>query len=159
MTKTSDRIVLDSFLARDAFTLGLLLHERLSQFAAAKPTVIDISLCASGHVLFHAVSGSGTAPDNDHWVARKRATVRRFGCSTWAMSCKFAGDAGGEPAFAAKYGLSPDQAAGYAIHGGGVPVYVRGVEGAVAVVVVSGLKQNEDHGVIMEAFENAWKEA
>lgn len=38
----------------------------------------------------------------------------------------------------------------YAIHGGGYPVRVRGVEGVVAVVVVSGLKQEDDHAVVAE---------
>ena len=63
------------------------------------------------------------------------------------MHNKFAGD---EPAFAAKYGLG-DEAGSYAIHGGGWPVRVKGVEGIVAVVVVSGLKQEQDHGIIVMA--------
>lgn len=45
-----------------------------------------------------------------------------------------------------------DRAGDYAIHGGGVPVYVRGVEGLVAVVVVSGLKQDMDHMIVVEGL-------
>ena len=57
---------------------------------------------------------------------------------------------GNEKAFADKYMLG--QAAGeYAIHGGGVPV--KGVEGVVGVIVVSGLKQEEDHMVVIEALQ------
>lgn len=41
----------------------------------------------------------------------------------------------------------------YAIHGGGYPVRVKGVDGVVAVIVVSGLKQEHDHQVIVEAVE------
>lgn len=66
------------------------------------------------------------------------------------MHVKFEGD---EKAFAAKYGLGPEEAGGYAIHGGAVPVRVKGVEGVVACVVVSGLKQYEDHGVVVEVME------
>lgn len=33
----------------------------------------------------------------------------------------------------------------------GWPVRVRGVEGVVAVVVVSGLRQEQDHGIIVQA--------
>ena len=62
------------------------------------------------------------------------------------MHNKFAGD---EPAFAAKYGLGAS-AGEYAIHGGGWPIRVRGVEGVVGVVVVSGLKQHEDHMIIVQ---------
>jgi len=62
------------------------------------------------------------------------------------MHNKFAGD---ELAFQTKFMLG-DRAGEYAIHGGGWPVRVRGVEGLVAVVVVSGLKQEQDHGVIIQ---------
>lgn len=39
--------------------------------------------------------------------------------------------------------LEVNSANNLAVHGGGVPVRVRGVEGIVAVIVVSGLKQHE----------------
>lgn len=55
-------------------------------------------------------------------------------------------------AFKEKYGLG-NSAVEYAIHGGGVPIRVTGVEGVVAVVVVSGLKQDQDHGVIVEVIQ------
>ena len=59
---------------------------------------------------------------------------------------------GDERIFASQYMLG--QTAGeYAIHGGGVPVRVKGVEGVVAVIVVSGLKQEEDHMVVIEALQ------
>lgn len=73
----------------------------------------------------------------------------RWGTSTWYMSCKFQQD---EKAFAEKYGLG-NTAAEYAIHGGGVPIRVTGVEGVVAVVVVSGLKQELDHAVVVEVIK------
>ena len=56
-----------------------------------------------------------------------------------------------EQTFAKKYMLG-EKAGQYAIHGGGVPVRVRGVEGIVGVVVVSGLKQHEDHAVVVEGI-------
>ena len=64
-----------------------------------------------------------------------------------AQSYKFQGD---ELAFAARFCLG-QEAGKYAIHGGGWPLRVRGVEGVVAVVVVSGLKQEQDHGIILQA--------
>jgi uncharacterized protein (UPF0303 family) len=65
------------------------------------------------------------------------------------MGQKFKGD---EVAFAAKYGLGQN-GGDYAIHGGAVPVRVKGVEGVVAVVIVSGLKQEEDHEVVVECMQ------
>lgn len=65
------------------------------------------------------------------------------------MHCKMDGD---EAAFGAKYGLG-ESAGSYAIHGGGVPVRVKGVEGVVGVIVVSGLKQEQDHQIVVETIK------
>lgn len=121
-------------------------------FAPARPALISIST-TGGQTLFQSVTGPGTTPDNEVWVRRKRATVLRFGTSSWLQGRKYKGD---EAAFAAKFGLGPEQAGQYAIHGGGAPIRVAGVEGVVAVVVVSGLKQHEDHGVISEVIRTNW---
>lgn len=59
-----------------------------------------------------------------------------------------------EAAFVKKFSLASGNGGAsadeYAIHGGGFPIRVRGVEGIVAVVVVSGLKQEDDHEVVVE---------
>ena len=70
------------------------------------------------------------------------------------MHTKYQGD---EQKFAEKFVLGP-RAGDYAIHGGGVPVRVEGVEGVVAVVVVSGLRQEEDHMAAVEAIQAYIKE-
>ena len=57
----------------------------------------------------------------------------------------------GEKGFAQTYMLG-ESAGSCAIHGGGVPVRVRGVEGVVEVVIVSGLKQHEDHAVVAKGM-------
>ncbi|KFG82805.1 DUF967 domain protein [Metarhizium anisopliae] len=147
-----DGFILTSFTAEDAWELGHLLHARLLPFTPSRPALISISL-ANGSVVYQSATGPGITPDNSVWVARKRATVLRFGVSSWLMGRRFEGD---EVAFAAKFGLGPDKSGEYAIHGGGVPIKVRGVEGVVAVVVVSGLKQHEDHGVIAEVIRENW---
>ncbi|KAM4063203.1 hypothetical protein HRG_010237 [Hirsutella rhossiliensis] len=146
--------VLGSFTADDAWELGHLLHARLRPLAPARPALISISLASGGGAaLFEAATGPGLTPDNAAWVARKRASALRFGTSSWRLGRRFAGD---EAAFAAKYGLGPESAGRFAIHGGAVPIRVVGVEGVVAVVVVSGLKQHEDHGVIVEVIRDHW---
>ena len=71
------------------------------------------------------------------------------------MHNKFKGD---EAEFARKYALGTE-AGGYAIHGGGVPIRVTGVEGIVGVLVVSGLKQEQDHMVVIEALEEFVEQA
>ncbi|KAF5555959.1 hypothetical protein FNAPI_5937 [Fusarium napiforme] len=147
-----DSFTFTSFTTEDAFVLGNLLYARLYPYAIkGKPTVISIALANTSQVVFQTVTGPGTAPDNEQWVRRKRNTVLRFGNSTWFMHNKFKGD---EVAFAAKYGIADSNKGDYAIHGGAIPIRVQGVEGIVAVVVVSGLKQDEDHGVIADVIKN-----
>ncbi|CAD0089745.1 unnamed protein product [Aureobasidium vineae] len=143
ISQIDSSILFSTFTAADAWTLGCLLRSRLSTFAS--PTVISITL-ANNTPLFYTAVKSGVTPDNSAWVARKSATVLRFGASTWYMHNKFAGD---EKAFAEKYCLL-DKAKEFAIHGGGFPVRVKGVEGVVAVIVVSGLKQQQDHQIIVQ---------
>lgn len=148
----SDSFTLASFTTEDAFELGNLLYARLYPFALeGKPTVISISLANNSQVLYQSVTGPGVVPENESWVRRKRNTVLRFGASTWFMHHKFKGD---EKDFASKFAIFDPQ--NYAIHGGGIPIRVQGVEGIVAVVVVSGLKQDEDHGVIADVIKSNW---
>jgi uncharacterized protein (UPF0303 family) len=115
------------------------------------PAVVTITHVNSNQLLFHAASRPGTLPANDVMVARKRKTVLRFGVSSWWMYNKMKGD---ERAFADRYSLGTSVGE-YAINGGGVPVKVKGVEGLVAVIVVSGLTQEEDHQVVIEALQNS----
>ena len=142
-----NQLIFPYFNADDAFHIGCMIRMRLRSISM-KPAVINITLANSNNVLFHAASHPGILPDNDIWVARKRKTVLRFGVSSWYMHNKFQGD---EKAFAEKYALGAS-AGEYAIHGGAVPIKVRGVEGIVGVVVVSGLKQEEDHQVVVESL-------
>jgi uncharacterized protein (UPF0303 family) len=100
------------------------------------------------------VTHSGTALDNDFWVSRKRAAVIRFNASTWRLQNQFEGD---EEKFKAKMGLG-ETAKDYAIHGGGVPIYIKNCDGPIAVVVVSGLKQWDDHQVVIEELGKLCKE-
>lgn len=141
-----------TFTAETAWTVGSRLRAKLLAFS--KPVIIDISLAHGKHCLFRAATHSGTTPDNDYWVSRKRNTVLRFGTSTWLQHNKYQGD---EVAFAAKFSLG-STAGDYAIHGGGWPVRVQGVEGVVAVIVVSGLKQEQDHGIIIQVVSEYLEE-
>ncbi|KAF1343923.1 hypothetical protein BDV97DRAFT_271632, partial [Delphinella strobiligena] len=147
ITQIDASLPFPTFDTRTAWEIGSLLRTRLQTFPSA--TCISITL-ANNTPLFYCATKPGTTPDNTFWVARKTKTVLRFGVSTWFMSNKFQQDEG---AFAAKYGLE-DSAGEYAIHGGGWPVRVKGVEGVVAVIVVSGLKQDQDHQIIVQTVRD-----
>jgi uncharacterized protein (UPF0303 family) len=134
------------FTCEHAWVIGNILRNALR--TAEAPALIHISL-SNDMVLFHSPSMPGLMPDNEIWVARKRKTVLRWGHSSWYMHNKFGGD---EKAFQEKYGLAPQEGGTYAIHGGGYPIFVKGVEGVVGVIVVSGLKQEQDHQIVVRAI-------
>ncbi|KAJ5495717.1 hypothetical protein N7539_000833 [Penicillium diatomitis] len=173
----SDPYKFQTFTTTTAWALGTALRTRLLSLPSSqrKPALINISLAtgtSTPHTLFQCATEPGTIPDNENWVRRKRNTVMRWGLSSWAMRMKMVSGlkaAGGadasasvsadeiEKAFVKKYALGSScggaVADEFAIHGGGWPVRVRGVEGIVAVVVVSGLKQEDDHAVVAETIK------
>ncbi|KAL4759225.1 DUF967 domain protein [Aspergillus foveolatus] len=171
--ESSPSAIFNSFTSDTAFKLGLALRTRILSLPSSqrKPALISISLGGSNgptgapHVVFQCATEPGTVPDNEVWVRRKRNTVERWSVSSWLMRRKiFAGLEGGnadgigaEEAFVRKYALVSSSggkiADDYAIHGGGFPIRVKGVDGVVGVVVVSGLKQEDDHQVIVEVVQ------
>jgi len=98
---------------------------------------MNITSANSNQLPFHACSHPGTTPGNVIWVARKCATVLRWVVSSYSTHKKFEAD---EENLWRKFALGP-KAGEYAIHGGGVLVMWGGFDGLLAVVVVSGLKQ------------------
>lgn len=136
-----DALVLDRFTPDDAWWLGSRLVERAR--AEQLPLVVDIR--SGEQVLFHHAR-PGTVPDNAAWVARKAATVRRFGRSSLYIGQKHR-DRGTD--FHAATGLPVLE---YAAHGGAFPLRVAGV-GLIGTVAVSGLAQTEDHALVVEALE------
>jgi len=129
-----------SFTNDDAWALGSALVARARE--EGLPVAIDVS--RHSHQLFHAAL-PGATPDNDTWIARKAATVHRFGRSSLYVGQR-SREAG--TTFEEQFGLDPQR---YVAHGGGFPVLVRDV-GPVGVVVVSGLPQVEDHRMVVEAL-------
>ncbi|KAF7553236.1 hypothetical protein G7Z17_g3774 [Cylindrodendrum hubeiense] len=147
-----DSFTLESFTAEDAIVLGNLLLARLMPYAKEQPAIISIAH-ANSHVVFQSATGPGTVLENESWVRRKRNTIMRFGRSSWYMQCMFEGD---QEKFFSLFAIGPETRSEYAIAGGGVPIRVKGVEGVVATVIVSGLKQEEDHGIIVDVIKGNW---
>lgn len=139
------RLVLRHFDHDDAWALGCLLVE-LGQ-ERELPIVVDIR--RNGHQLFHA-SLAGSTPDNDTWVVRKARVVERFGVPSYLAGLRARADG---TTFAARSGL-PEQE--YAAHGGSFPLTVHGV-GPVGTVTVSGLPQEQDHALVVEALEQTFE--
>ena len=108
------------------------------------PVTIDIT--RGDHQLCHA-SLCGTSPDNDEWVKRKVRLVNRFRHSSFYIGqiLKSKGKRIEEA-----YLVSESE---YAPHGGCFPVIVKGT-GMVGTITVSGLSQEEDHKLVVQAIKD-----
>jgi uncharacterized protein (UPF0303 family) len=129
-----------SFNESTAWQIGCRLVERAQK--EELPIAIDIT--RGSHQLFHA-SLRGASADNDEWIKRKVRLVYRFGHSSFYMGQLLKSNGKSiEEAF-----LIPES--DYAPHGGCFPVIVKDT-GMVGTITVSGLPQEEDHKMVVQAI-------
>ncbi len=140
ITEQEARLRFAAFDANTAWRLGNLLREKLVARGAGGTVEIEIA----GHLVF-ACATPGATPGQADWIRRKRNTVRRFARSSYVIGRTLERD--GED-FEKRNALSLTD---YAAHGGGFPIFVVGV-GPVGSVVLSGLPQREDHGLVVSAL-------
>jgi uncharacterized protein (UPF0303 family) len=120
------------------------LGQRLVALARERGLAVTIDVARGEQQLFHCAL-PGTAADNDAWIERKNRVVRRFGHSSFYMGSLARADG---RAFGEMFLLDERE---FAAHGGAFPIIVRGV-GPVGTVTVSGLPQEEDHRLVVEAL-------
>lgn len=123
-----------------AWTLGSQLVDQ----ARNRNLPVTIDITRGTHQLFHA-SLRGTSADNDEWVKRKVRLVYRFGHSSFYMGQMLKSKG---KTIEQSYLLSESE---YAPHGGCFPIIVKDT-GIVGTITVSGLPQEEDHKLVIEAL-------
>ena len=125
-----------------AWKIGSQLVERSARDNL--PVTIDIT--RGDHQLFHA-SLYGTSPDNDEWVKRKVRLVYRFQHSSFYMGQLLKSKGRRiEEAY-----LLPESE--YAPHGGCFPIILKDA-GMIGTIAVSGLSQEEDHKLVVQAIRD-----
>lgn len=129
----------DRFSNEDAIAIGLKIYEAAKE--RQLPVTIDVTRC--GHQLFH-LSMPGTRPDNDFWVARKIKLVTRTNMSSYHVHVMLKCNNSSVEDW---YELSHYD---YAAHGGCFPVILKNT-GVVGTITVSGLAQEDDHALVIEA--------
>lgn len=128
------------FSRDDSLNLGLLLVE----LGKSRQLPIAIDITKGDQVLFH-VALDGATPDNEHWIRAKQRTAARYEIPSLLVGLRGRLHGGRIE----DHGWYDETV--YAAHGGCFPVYVTGV-GAVATVTVSGLPQQQDHDLVVEAL-------
>ncbi|GAA1903899.1 heme-degrading domain-containing protein [Streptantibioticus ferralitis] len=135
------RLTLGRFTHEDAWRLGGLLRE----LSLERQAPVAITILRGPQRLFHcALPGSST--DNDEWLARKCRVVERYAESSYLVGTRFRAKG---TTFEESSRLAPDR---YAAHGGAFPLRVDGV-GVIGAAAVSGLRQAEDHALVVTALE------
>ena len=129
-----------SFNEETAWHIGNRLIER----ATRENLRVTIDITRGTHQLFHA-SRPGTSADNDEWIKRKVRLVYRFGHSSFYMGQLL--QSIGKPIEEA-FLISESE---YAPHGGCFPIINKGT-GMVGTITVSGLAQEDDHRLVVEAI-------
>ena len=136
------RLVLPACTPGDALAIGRWILAT----AEAREQAIVVEVWLGSRLVFRAAR-EGTSETNDAYVGGKRRVVERFGHASFHERQRHV--AAGTP-FEAATGLTFPE---YAPHGGGFPLRVAGEDAPVGVVIVSGLPQQDDHALIVEALE------
>jgi uncharacterized protein (UPF0303 family) len=142
LLQDEDELQFKRFNEETAWQIGTQLVDTAAK--GGLPVTIDVMRGAQQ--LFHA-SLKGTSVDNDEWVKRKVRLVNRFGHSSFYMGqlLKSKGKSIEEA-----YLLSESE---FAPHGGCFPIIVKDT-GMVGTITVSGLPQEEDHKLVVQAIRN-----
>lgn len=141
-----DLLRLEETLQFKNFTNEMALEIGLSIVKKAKELnkAIAVDISKNRQQIFH-YSFEGTSPDNDNWVRRKNNTVNRFNRSSYYIGTllKALGQTLEE-----RYYLSTVE---YATHGGAFPIIIKDA-GVIGSITVSGLTEEEDHNLVVEAI-------
>jgi len=135
-----NEIQLQYFNNDTAWELGNLIKLAAEKLSAS----VAIEVYAFEHVLFSYFM-PGTSKDNQEWLRRKRQSVMRFGhCSYYQGQYNAAKnrDFETQPHIDAKE---------YCAHGGSFPIRIKN-SGIVGAVTVSGLPQETDHQLAIDAL-------
>ena len=135
-----DRLTLPACSYDDCLAIGRWLLDR----AIERSLAITVEVWHGQRLVFRAAR-PGTNADNDRYLAGKRRVVEHFAHASLYERLRH--EAAGTSFEAATSLRFPE----YAPHGGGFPLLVRGT-GRVGVVLVSGLPQQEDHALVVEAL-------
>lgn len=135
-----NRLVFDHFDEATAFAIGATIRQRAVEEALG--LVVDVRLW--DRQLFYAAM-PGTTCDNPDWVRRKVNTVKRLHKSSYRVVLEQARE---DRMFPPHRVMNVED---YALAGGGFPIRLKGV-GAVGCITVSGLKERDDHQVVVDGI-------
>ena len=138
------RIELDSFSNRIAFDMGV----KIIDLAKSRNQHIAVEVCRLNQTVFLYVDD--TLPvDKHNWLRRTAHISRQFEESSLSVKNDLKD---GNMALEKTFGLDEKD---FLAKGGAIPVFIKN-GGMIAVITVSGLHDEEDHNIIIEALKGSY---
>lgn len=138
------RIELDSFSNRTAMEMGLAIID----LAKKKNKNIAVQVERLNHTIFLYVDENLPADKHD-WLKRKANVSKRFEQSSLSVKNDLLN---GNMTLKETFALDDKE---YLAKGGSIPVFVKNA-GMIAIITVSGLHDEEDHKIIIDALKGKY---
>jgi len=135
------KIELESFSNKLALEMGL----KIIDLAKSRNQQIAVEICRLNHSVFLYID-DGLPLDKHNWLRRKANVVKQFEESSLGVKKDFKD---GNMSLEKTFGLNEKD---FIVKGGSIPIFVK-TAGMVATITVSGLPDEEDHKIIIEALQ------
>ncbi|MCT3918331.1 heme-binding protein [Elizabethkingia anophelis] len=138
------RIELDSFSNRMAFDMGV----KIIDLAKSRNQHIAVEVCRLNQTVFLYVDDT-LLVDKHNWLRRKANIARQFEESSLSVKNDLKE---GNMSLEKTFGLDERD---FLAKGGAIPIFVKN-GGMIAIITVSGLHDEEDHNIIIEALKGSY---
>ena len=135
------RIELDGFSNRTAMEMGL----RIIDLAKSRNQHIAVEISRLNHTIFLYVDDE-LPVDKHNWLRRKANVAKQFEESSLSVKNDLLN---GNMTLKETFALDDKE---YLAKGGSIPVFVKNA-GMVAIITVSGLHDEQDHKIIIDALK------
>ena len=132
-------------LANFSNSLGLEMGVAIVNLAKKRNQTIAVQVERLNHTIFLYVADNLPA-DKHNWLRRKASVAKQFEESSLSVKYDLKN---GNMTLAGTFALDEKE---YLAKGGSIPIFVRNA-GMIAVVTVSGLHDEEDHQIIIDALK------
>lgn len=138
------KIVLDSFSNRIALEMGL----KIIDLAKSRNQYIAVEICRLNHTVFIYVDDN-LPVDKHNWLRRKVNVAKQFEESSLSVRNDLKE---GNMTLDKTFGLDEKD---FLAKGGSIPIFVKNA-GMIAIITVSGLHDEEDHKIIIDALQGKY---
>lgn len=146
--KTGEKIIkkieLDSFSNRMALDMGL----KIIDLAKSRNQHIAVEICRLNHTIFLYVD-DGLTVDKHNWLRRKANVAKQFEQSSLSVKNDLKE---GNMSLNKTFALDEKD---FLAKGGSIPIFVK-IAGMIAIITVSGLHDEEDHKIIIDALKGTF---